>query len=84
MAGTIGAQGNNSIGISGVNLDVDLVSLKINENGSTSSFASKLISAVNYAQINDIKVLNNSNNFSSISDVSASLDIAIKIMMDFL
>ena len=41
-------------------------------------FASKLISAVNYAQINDIKVLNNSNNFSSISDVSASLDIAIK------
>ena len=78
VAGTIGAQGNNSIGISGVNLDVDLVSLKINENGSTSSFASKLISAVNYAQINDIKVLNNSNNFSSISDVSASLDIAIK------
>lgn len=78
VAGTIGAQGNNSIGISGVNLDVDLVSLIINENGSTSSFASKLISAVNYAQINDIKVLNNSNNFSSISDVSASLDIAIK------
>lgn len=78
VAGTIGAQGNNSIGISGVNLDVDLVSLKINENGSTSSFASKLISAVSYAQINDIKVLNNSNNFSSISDVSASLDIAIK------
>ena len=78
VAGTIGAQGNNSIGISGVNLDVDLVKLKINENGSTSSFASKLISAVNYAQINDIKVLNNSNNFSSISDVSASLDIAIK------
>lgn len=78
VAGTIGAQGNNSIGISGVNLDVDLVSLKINENGSTSSFASKLISAVNYAQINDIKVLNNSNNFSSISEVSTSLDIAIK------
>ena len=42
VAGTIGAQGNNSIGISGgVNLDVDLVSLKINENGSTSSFCIK-------------------------------------------
>lgn len=78
VAGTIGAQGNNSIGVTGVNLDVDLVSLKINESGSTSSFASKLISAVNYAQANDIKVLNDSNNYSSVSNVSASLDIAIQ------
>ncbi len=77
VAGTIGAQGNNSIGITGVNLDVDLVSLKINESGKTYSFASKLISAVNYAQTNGIKVLNNSNNFSSVANVSASLDFAI-------
>lgn len=75
VAGIIGAEGNNNIGITGVNQNVSLVSLRINPTNLGYSFASHLILAVDYATSTGIKVLNNSNGTDSFtgsgSDINA-------------
>lgn len=49
VAGTIGAVGNNNLGVVGVNWDVSLVPIQAN-NGSSNSFTTaNLIKAINYA-----------------------------------
>ncbi|MGD9691664.1 MAG: S8 family peptidase [Phycisphaerales bacterium] len=59
VAGTIGAKGNNSKGVTGVNWNCKLVSLRIaNASGSISSSAA--ISAINYCVAKGIKVSNHS------------------------
>ncbi|MBP5550684.1 MAG: S8 family serine peptidase [Bacilli bacterium] len=71
MAGIIGAQGNNEIGITGVCQNVQLVSLKIyddhNNNPDQDTFASRLVMAIDYASSNGIKILNCSNGVSNYS-----------------
>lgn len=75
VAGIIGAQGNNTIGICGVNQNVQLVSLRISPQNVGDSFASQLILAIDYAIEADIPILNNSNGIDefpgSISSVNA-------------
>ena len=62
VAGIIGAQGGNGIGISGVCWKTELVSLKVvgteSESIETSVFLSNAASAINYAGINNIPILN--------------------------
>jgi subtilisin family serine protease len=64
VAGTIGARGNNAIGVTGVNWRVSIMSLKvIGENGSGST--SNFINSYNYAKMMkergvNLRVLNNS------------------------
>jgi len=59
VAGTIGAKGNNAKGVTGVNWNCKLVSLRIaNASGSISSSAA--ISAINYCVAKGIKVSNHS------------------------
>ncbi len=60
VAGIIGAQGNNTIGISGVCQNIQLVSLRINPRNDE-TFASQLILAIDYATEKNIRILNNSN-----------------------
>lgn len=57
VAGTIGAVGNNSIGITGVCWDVQLASFKIGNNRIDLAAA---ISAINFANMMKIPILNNS------------------------
>ena len=74
VAGIVGAIGNNIIGITGVNWNIELVSLRINQIGQN-LLASHLIKAVDFASANGISILNNSNGTSdfkgSNSDVNA-------------
>lgn len=65
VAGIIGAEGNNGIGITGVCQDVQLVSLAIQPTDLGDSFATQLIMAVDYAIEKGIKILNNSNGTSN-------------------
>lgn len=60
VAGIIGAQGGNSIGISGINWDVRLVSLKVLTSSGTwgSNGRSAVAMAVNHARENNIPILN--------------------------
>ena len=59
VAGTIGAKGNNAKGVTGVNWNCKLVSLRIgNAAGSISSTAA--INAINYCRVKGIKVSNHS------------------------
>ena len=59
VSGTIGAMGNNGIGISGVAWNVKLVGLKVlNERGSGTT--SNIIRAIRYAKDNNIHITNNS------------------------
>lgn len=62
VAGIIGARGNNNIGISGVCWDVSLVSLKIFDSLSSSTNgiidSNKLKMAIDYANLNNIQILN--------------------------
>lgn len=68
ISGIIGAN-KNSIGITGLVDDVDLVSLKINW------YTSEVISAINYAEENDIKIINFSGyNFA----YSSTFELAIE------
>ena len=60
VAGIIGAQGNNGTGITGVGQNIQLVSLRVNQNNHN-TYASHLVLAINYAGANDIPILNNSN-----------------------
>ena len=57
VAGTIGAVGNNFIGITGICWNINIASLKI---GHIFMNLSAAIEAINYANINNISILNNS------------------------
>lgn len=59
VAGTIGAVGNNSVGVAGVAWNVKLMPLKF-LTASGSGAVSGAISAINYAVQNGAKILNNS------------------------
>ncbi len=67
VAGTIGAQGNNSLGITGVNWDVSIMALRAGDAlGSLSSSA--IVSAIQYACAKKARVVNGSfggSNFST-------------------
>ncbi|MGI9495313.1 MAG: Ig-like domain-containing protein [Mariniblastus sp.] len=56
VAGTIGAQGNNSFGVAGVGWDASLMSLKVIGGGSNADVAR----AIDYATDNGAKITNNS------------------------
>jgi len=59
VAGTIGASGNNGVGVTGVCWRAKIVSLKAgNQDGAL--YSSAIISSIQYAIDNHIKVLNNS------------------------
>jgi serine protease len=63
VAGTIGARGNNGIGVTGVNWRVSMMSLKVV--GASGASTSKIIEAYNYARMMkergiNLRVLNNS------------------------
>lgn len=55
VAGIVGAAGNNSIGITGVNWNVELVSLKVGNQAPTSAAVAE---AITFANANGIRVLN--------------------------
>lgn len=55
VAGIVGAVGNNSIGVSGANWNVQLISLKV---GETAPTAQAVADAINYANANNIRILN--------------------------
>ncbi len=55
IAGIIGAKGNNSIGICGINWNVQLVSLKV---GDGNPNVCSVVNAINYAMSNHIPILN--------------------------
>ena len=62
VAGIIGAVGNNNRGVSGACWNVNLISLKIFDSTGNGS-AGDLAKAINYAQENNIKILNFSGSF---------------------
>lgn len=62
IAGTIGAKGNNGIGIAGINWNVSLVALKAG-NSNNQFYISDIVKAINFATFNNIKIINAS--FSS-------------------
>ncbi|MDE6656284.1 MAG: S8 family serine peptidase, partial [Anaeroplasmataceae bacterium] len=55
VAGIVGAEGNNSIGVVGVNWNIELVSLKVGEIEATVEAVAK---AITYAHNNDIRIIN--------------------------
>lgn len=55
VAGIIGAEGNNSLGVSGVNWSVELISLKV---GNESPSSEAVAEAITHAYNNDINILN--------------------------
>jgi subtilisin family serine protease len=57
VAGTIGAQGNNSIGVAGVNWDVSLMALRVLDNAGSGTNAA-ITAAFNYAGENGAEVVN--------------------------
>lgn len=64
VAGTIGAVGDNGIGVTGINWNAKLMAVKF-LNSSGSGYLSDAISAIEYAVDNGAKVLNNSWGFMS-------------------
>jgi subtilisin family serine protease len=58
VAGTIGAVGNNGVGITGVNQDVSLMALRVV--GPQGLTASRVTAAINYACANGARVVNGS------------------------
>lgn len=58
VAGTIAAEGNNGIGITGVNWDASIMSLKFL--GANGGYTSDAVEAINYAVNNGAKISNNS------------------------
>ncbi|MCL2798335.1 MAG: S8 family serine peptidase [Firmicutes bacterium] len=70
VAGIIGAQGNNGIGIAGVCWDVRLVSLRVldaNGNGNSAT----VVQAISFAGSNNIRIFNASLGFSNIAWTSS-------------
>ena len=76
-AGIIGAQGNNGMGITGVGQNIQLVSLKISQVAGTpaaeNTFASHVVSAINYAATENIPILSCSNGTQNFLGSTASL-----------
>lgn len=64
VAGIIGAEGDNKIGVVGVSRNVELVSLKVNIKDAN-TYCSLLIEAISYSIVNRIWILNNSIGFES-------------------
>ncbi len=64
VAGTIGAVGDNGIGVTGINWHVKLMAVKF-LNSSGSGYLSDAIPAIEYAVDNGAKILNNSWGFNS-------------------
>ncbi|AMV23007.1 Thermophilic serine proteinase precursor [Gemmata sp. SH-PL17] len=59
VAGTIGAVGNNGVGVAGVNWNVQIMALKfLSANGS--GYTSSAVAALNYAVARGVKLSNNS------------------------
>jgi len=58
VAGVIGAQGHNTIGISGVCWNVTLASLKVSHNLEGTAYTQDIIAAVQHAAVNNIPILN--------------------------
>ncbi len=78
VAGVIGAQGNNSKGISGACWNVSLVSLKathLDSDGEYSIYLSDLSKAIDYANENNIPILNYS--YSMASEFHSNLSISL-------
>ncbi|MHC4483309.1 MAG: S8 family serine peptidase, partial [Planctomycetota bacterium] len=58
VAGTIGAVGNNDVGVTGVCWNVKLMALKVFADNSFEVFASDAVEAIRYAIDNDAKIIN--------------------------
>lgn len=69
VSGIIGAKGNNSTGVSGTNWNVKLAWLGIGIGGSNSVSISAAIEALNYANLHDILITNNSYGGGRYSDL---------------
>ncbi len=76
VAGTIAAEGNNGSGVTGVNWDARIMSLKFL--GANSGYTSDAVEAINYAVENGAKISNNSwgggGNSQSLRDAIARAD----------
>ncbi len=79
VAGTIGAVGNNGVGIAGVAWGIKMMALKFLD-GSGSGDLSDAIAAIDYARVNGAKVINASWGSSSFS---TALQSAIQRFQDF-
>ena len=71
VAGTIGARGNNSIGVTGVGWNASLMALKVIGTGSNADVAR----AIDYATDNGAKITNNSYGYAG-SNVGGSQTIS--------
>lgn len=79
VAGIIGAEGHNSIGVCGVCWDVELVSLKVFDDFGNGN-DSYIINAINYAYANNFDILNLS--LCLVSDEDNSFPYALYEAMD--
>lgn len=59
VAGTIGAVGNNGVGVTGINWRVKIMALKFLD-ASGNGYLSNAVKAINYAVANGAKIINNS------------------------
>lgn len=57
VAGIIGAVGNNSLGVAGVNWSVKLMAVKVLDNAG-SGYISDIVSGINYAKSHNAKIIN--------------------------
>ncbi|MDC3046212.1 S8 family serine peptidase [Prochlorococcus sp. AH-736-A20] len=64
VAGIIGAEGNNSIGTSGISWDVQLMNLKVFSDYSTQPYAKNVFEAIRYATDNGADIINLSLGFN--------------------
>ncbi|MBU3925006.1 S8 family serine peptidase, partial [Patescibacteria group bacterium] len=69
VAGTIGAEGNNNLGVAGVNWDVKLMALKV---GDYAGNVGDIADAIDFAISNNVKIINAS--FSGPEDSQAEFD----------
>ena len=77
IAGLAGAEGDNSVGLAGVNWDVSIMNLKKHPDATCSTTSTQSVEAINYAVDNGADVLNLSFSSSSYSaDFEASLQDA--------
>ncbi|QDU76900.1 Major intracellular serine protease precursor [Bremerella volcania] len=58
VAGTIGAVGNNKLGVAGVNWRVQVMGLKVFDDAGTAPVGSALASAIDYAVARKVRVIN--------------------------
>ena len=58
VAGIIGAEGNNSIGITGVSWDIELMNLKVFSDSNTEKGSKNLLPAIRYAADNGADIIN--------------------------